>query len=239
MRPVLGTCPFPGDPVGEASGGRGEERAELVVPVVLVAGVCQGKGAALIGQRGRSRSVQVRVADQGVDAGQPAVPRVAAGQVVPSLAQVTVGLQEHNLVTAADDPVDEGAPVTAATVGRGGDAGAEKPPEAVADPHRVTHHPPSSSKPSRPLAARHCRAILGVPQMGLPLTLSEVLISTGIPVRAANLCRTSARNGLASTASVCTRAVPLAWTTAGIISRARALAGTATDMYGLGWMTPK
>jgi hypothetical protein len=62
-------------------------------------------------------------------------------------------------------------------------------------------------------------AICGVPQMGLPLTLSEVLISSGIPVRSAKRWSTSARNGFWPVVRVCTRAVPLAWTTAGITPR--------------------
>lgn len=36
-----------------------------------------------------------------------------------------------------------------------------------------------------------------------------------------------------------TRAVPLAWTTAGIWSRARPVTGTATDMNGLPWARSK
>jgi hypothetical protein len=63
-----------------------------------------------------------------------------------------------------------------------GDAVAEEAPEAVADLHLVTHQP-SSISASSPLLARQSRAISGVPQIGLPLTLSEVLISTGTPVR--------------------------------------------------------
>ena len=82
-------------------------------------------------------------------------------------------------------------------------------------------------------------AICGVPLIGLPLTLSEVLISTGTPVSSAKRPSTSARNGFCSGARVCTRAVPLACTTAGICSRARSVTGTAIDMYGLGWVSWK
>ena len=94
--------------------------------------------------------------------------------------------------------VDEGGAVAAAPVGGVGDAGAEESPEAVADPHLLTHQPPSSIRPSSPLEARQSRAICGVPLIGLPLTLSEVLIRTGTPVSAAKQPMTSARNGLCS-----------------------------------------
>jgi hypothetical protein len=136
-------------------------------------------------------------------------------------------------VSGGGQPVDEGAAVAASAVGCVGDAGAEEPPVAVADPDLLTHQPRSSISPSRPLEARQSRAICGVPQIGLPLTLSEVLISTGTPVRSAKQPSTSARNGFCSGARVCTRAVPLACTTGAIRFRARSVAGTAIDMYGL------
>jgi len=108
-----------------------------------------------------------------------ALPLVAVGEVAARLIQVTVGLQEHDVVPGGGQAVDEGGAVAAAPVGGVGDPGAEESPEAVADPHLLTHHPPSSISPSRPLEARQSRAIGGVPLIGLPLTLREVLIKTG------------------------------------------------------------
>src|SRR6185369_1916178 len=116
--------------------------------------------------------------------------------------------------TAGLEAVDKGAAVAAPAVGGVQDACAEESPAAVADDHLVIHQP-SSMSASRPLSTRHRRAMSGVPQIGWPLTLSDVLISTGWPVIAANSARTSARNGFESGVTVCTRAVPLRWTTVG------------------------
>ena len=263
----------------EAPGRRGEEQAECLVPVILVARVGQRQRTRGGGQRGRVGGIQGRVADgeqqpyrtrageqrrltdcdlrqvaqrvagrelevlvpdhggqlpaervsgqqlvlavqvagvpggparggvaardgpaplqeQGVDVRQPAVPGVADGQVVPGFAQVPVGLEEDDVAPGAEKAVDEGPSVAAPAVGSVGDARAEEPPEAVADSHRVTHQPPPIISPSSPLEARQSRAICGVPQIGLPLTLREVLISTGTPVRSAKRRSTSARKGV-------------------------------------------
>ena len=75
--------------------------------------------------------------------GQAVVPGVRAAEVVAGFVAVAVGLEEDDVVTGGDEGVDEGAAVAAASVGGVGDAVAEEAPEAVADPHLVTHRPSS------------------------------------------------------------------------------------------------
>src|SRR5690606_5250114 len=95
---------------------------------------------------------------------------------------------------AAEEGVDQGGAAVAAAPVRGvGDPVAEETPEAVSDLHLVIHRP-SRSRASSPELARQSRAISGVPQIGLPLTLREVLISTGTPVRRAKALSTSCMN---------------------------------------------
>ena len=128
------------------------------------------------------------------------------------------------------------ASVAAPAVGGVGDAGAEEPPEAVADSHRVTHQPPPSISPSSPLEARQSRAICGVPQIGLPLTLSEVLISTGTPVRVGEAPQHVGEEGvLAGVEGLHPGGAVGVHDRPGSCRRARPVTGTATDMYGLGW----
>src|SRR5207248_7552935 len=124
-------------------------------------------------------------------------PPVGVGQIDACFVAVPVGLEEHDVVAPVAQSVDQDAAVAASAVGGVGDAIAEKAPRAVTDQHLVTHQP-SIMSASRPLPVRQSNAMSGVPQIGLPLTLSEVLISTGWPVSAANSVSTSARNGFAS-----------------------------------------
>src|SRR5690606_16322963 len=197
------------------------------VQVAGVAGGGAGGGVA-------ARDGPAPFGEQDVEVRQARVEPVPAVEVVSCFDQVAVRLQEHHLVAGGADGVDEGAAMAAPAVGGVGDAGPQEPPEAVADLHAVIHRP-SSSRASRPLPARQSSAMAGVPQIGLPLTLREVLIRTGTPVRRAKAVSTAWMNGLPSWVTVCTRAVPLACTTAGICRRASSVTGEAIDMNGACW----
>src|ERR1022692_2670266 len=67
MRPVPGPGPFPGNPVGEASSGRGEEGTKCLVAVVLVSGIHQGHRALRFGEGGGIGGVQCRIRDREQD----------------------------------------------------------------------------------------------------------------------------------------------------------------------------
>jgi hypothetical protein len=146
--------------------------------------------------------------------------RAVGRDVEPVFQVVAAGLQEHQLVTTFAKSVDEDAAVTVAVVGDVLDSGAEEGSDALVDLHLVTQQPPGV-RASRAVAdqgvQRHLRGVAD----RLALTLSEVLISTGTPVIAANADRTSATNGFCSRVTARARVVAFVCTIAGILSATR------------------
>src|SRR6202171_970768 len=75
-----------------------------------------------------------------------------------------------------------------------------------------------STRLSIPVVRKQMTASRGVSTIGSPLTLNDVLISTGMPVNASNSLSSRYNIGLVCSRTVCTRAVPSTWTIAGILS---------------------
>ena len=77
---------------------------KLVLPV-QVAGVTRSPARGGVPAADRPAPFE----EQHVDAGQPGVPPVAAGEVVACLVQVPVGLEENDIVPGGGKSVDEAA----------------------------------------------------------------------------------------------------------------------------------
>src|SRR6185437_15215253 len=115
------------------------------------------------------------------------------------------------------------------------DSGHWAPPNAV---RRRTANGPIASRstgadPNSSIASR------GVSTIGRPAVFSEVLTTTGRPVRRSKAASISATSGSVSAWTVCTRAVPSTWTTAGMRSRHSDRTRCTKSMYGLGYTPSK
>ena len=82
-------------------------------------------------------------------------------------------------------------------------------------------------------------AICGVPLMGLPLMFSEVLISTGTPVRSVKRWRTLGEERILFRGDGLHTGGAVGVHNSGDRWRASAVTGDATAMYGLGWVSWK
>ena len=104
---------------------------------------------------------------------------------------------------------------------------------AVRTPARVSRYGPIASA-STGLEPKHSSASRGSSTIGRPAVFSDVLTTTGTPVRASKHSSIRATSGSSSRSTVWMRAVPSTCTTAGMRSRHSSCTPWVKSMYGEG-----